>query len=422
MRAISPIFFIIIFGFIAVVDSYTFRGVRLLSFELASWVRILIYSIYWLVPIIIAVTLLYVTVHLRTVLTTNMFHWFYFLTGFFILLYVPKLVFIPCQLSSDLFRLIGFVISKLSPDGSKIGQISASMAHTIILTKVGVVAAAIPFVTLLYGMMFGRFNYQVNKQTLYFDTLPKAFDGFRVLQVSDWHIGSFNGHTNKVKESINLINNQNADIILFTGDLVNNVAEEAKEFIPLLQKLHAPNGVYSILGNHDYGEYVRWDRVEDHEKNMEDLFRYEADAGWKLLRNESVVIEREGDTIGLAGVENWGLPPFPQYGDLNKALEKIRSLHFKILMSHDPTHWDAEVRPKSDVDLTLSGHTHAMQFGINIPGFKWSPIKWRYPRWAGLYREGKQYLYVNVGIGYIGFPGRVGFLPEISVFELKRKI
>jgi uncharacterized protein len=421
MRSLSPVFFIVVFAFILIVDSYTFRGVRILTSELSGWFKISIYSIYWLVPVITAVTLLFVTAHLREALTTNMFHWFYFLMGFFILLYVPKLFFIPFQLVNDLYRSTGFVASKLSPEGSKIAQIALSMRYGAFFIKMGFVVATIPFCALVYGIAIGRFNYQVNKQTLYFDNLPKSFDGFKIVQVSDWHIGSFNGHFNRVKESIDLINQQNADIILFTGDLVNNVASEAKEFIPLLQKLHAPDGVYSILGNHDYGEYVQWDRVEDHTKNMEDLYQYEAEARWKLLRNESVIIERNGDSIGLAGVENWGLPPFPQYGDLVKALENIKQLKFKILMSHDPSHWDAEVRPQSDVDLTLSGHTHAMQFGINIAGIKWSPVKWKYPRWAGLYKEGKQYLYVNVGIGYIAFPGRVGFMPEIAVFELKRK-
>lgn len=421
MRSLSPIFFIIFFSFITVIDLYTFRGIRLLVMEFPSWLRIIIYSVHWAIPVVISITLIYVTLHLRAAMTTNMFHWFYFLTGFFFLIYVPKLFFIPFQLGNDVYRFLGLVFSKLSPDGSKFNLITINMTHAFFLTKTGVLIAAVPFVALLYGIAVGRFNYQVNKQILYFDNLPKAFDGFKILQISDWHIGSFNGHINQVKKSVELINKQKADLILFTGDLVNNVAEEAKEFIPILQKLHAPYGVYSILGNHDYGEYVRWDRVEDHQKNMEDLFRYEAESGWKLLRNESVILENNGDSVGLAGVENWGLPPFPQYGDLEKALRNINHTHFKILMSHDPTHWDAEVRPKSDVDLTLSGHTHAMQFGINIFGIRWSPIKWRYPRWYGLYKEGAQYLYVSDGIGYIAFPGRVGFLPEIAVIELRRK-
>ncbi len=217
---------------------------------------------------------------------------------------------------------------------------------------------------------------------------------------------------------MDLINAQKADIILFTGDMVNNVAEELEEFIPQLQQLRAKFGVYSILGNHDYGEYVHWDSEETHQDNMERLFQFQQKAGFKLLRNDSFTIEKEGERIGIAGVENWGLPPFPQYGDLQKSRREIADASFKILMSHDPSHWDAEVHGKSDFDLTLSGHTHGMQFGINIPGIKWSPVKWKYPRWSGLYQEGDQYLYVNVGIGYIAFPGRVGFYPEISVFEL----
>jgi predicted MPP superfamily phosphohydrolase len=280
--------------------------------------------------------------------------------------------------------------------------------------------AAIPFLSILYGIVKGRFNYKVNNIKLFFDNLPESFNGYKILQISDWHIGSFYGYKNKVNVAVDIINQQNADMILFTGDLVNNIADEVHPFIPALSQLSAPDGVYSILGNHDYGEYVNWENQNKHEKNMLDLFNYQAQAGFKLLKNESVAIERNGHKIGLAGVENWGLPPFSQYGDIEKAIKNIKDLPFKILMSHDPSHWDAEIRLKSDVDLTLSGHTHGMQFGIDIPGIKWSPVKWKYPRWSGLYKEDKQYLYVNVGIGYIGFPGRVGIYPEITVFELNR--
>jgi hypothetical protein len=341
--------------------------------------------------------------------------------GVFVLFYVPKLVFMVFQLSNDMVRLGGFILSRFSAPESKLADTAASMSRSEFLTKIGIVAAAVPFISIFQGITYGRFNYKVKDIKLSFDNLPDAFNGFRVLQVSDWHIGSFLQQKKRVREAVDMINDQKADIILFTGDMVNNVAEEMKEFIPDLKRLKADNGVFSILGNHDYGEYVNWDSEKDHAENMEKLYAYQSEAGLLLLRNDSIILTRDNQSIGIAGVENWGLPPFPQYGDLGKSLEKIKILPFKILMSHDPSHWDGEIRQASDVDLTLSGHTHGMQFGINIPGLKWSPVKWKYPRWSGLYTEDKQHLYVNVGIGYIGFPGRVGFYPEITVFTLQKK-
>ncbi|MBA7695534.1 3',5'-cyclic adenosine monophosphate phosphodiesterase CpdA [subsurface metagenome] len=337
------------------------------------------------------------------------------------LFYVPKLVFMVFQLGNDIIRFSGWILSKLSTPETKASYAASTMSRTAFLTKIGIVVSIVPFLSVIHGIVRGRFNYKVKDIRLHFRTLPKAFDGFRVLQISDWHIGSFHGQPDRVGQAVELINRQRADIVLFTGDIVNNIAEEMKEFIPNLRKIKARYGVYSILGNHDYGEYVRWNSEEEHADNMQKLFDFQDEVGFRLLRNDSIVLEKEKDRIGIAGVENWGLPPFPQYGDLNKALHTIRSLPFKILMSHDPSHWDAEVLNNSNVDLTLSGHTHGMQFGINIPGIKWSPVQWRYKRWSGLYTEKEQFLYVNVGIGYIGFPGRVGFLPEITVFELKCK-
>jgi predicted MPP superfamily phosphohydrolase len=208
--------------------------------------------------------------------------------------------------------------------------------------------------------------------------------------------------------------------ILFTGDMVNNIASEVKGFIPMLQKLEARQGKFSILGNHDYGEYYQWTSKEQLRQNMEDLYAHHKEIGFRLLRNESVKLQKDGEEIALIGVENWGLPPFPQYGDLTKSFEPVKDSPFKILMSHDPSHWDAEVIKNTNIDLTLSGHTHGMQFAIRIPGWRWSPVKMKYPRWGGLYTEGKQHLYVNIGIGYIAFPGRVGTPPEITVIELRK--
>jgi predicted MPP superfamily phosphohydrolase len=421
MRAGFPVFISIIIVIILMIDFYTFRGIRILTASIHPWFRFALYTLYWSVPLIIFCIITYMIFNFREVVTTKSYKIFYFMVGLLMAVYVPKLVFIAFQFGNDLIRFMGYIITKLTPHETKLTTTAAAMTRSEFLIKMGIIVAFIPFISIIQGITKGRFNYQVKNLRLIFNNLPKSFDGFRILQISDWHIGSFIGHETKVKESVDLINKQAADLILFTGDFVNNVAEELEGFVSIVGQIKAPYGVYSILGNHDYGEYIPWDSEEAHAENMLRLFRHEENAGFKLLRNESVILEKNHEKIGIAGVENWGLHPFPQYGDIDKAMKGIRELPFKIVMSHDPTHWDVKILGKTDADLTLSGHTHGMQFGINLPGLKWSPIKWRYPRWCGLYQEGSQYLYVNVGIGYIAFPGRVGFLPEITVFELHKE-
>jgi hypothetical protein len=223
----------------------------------------------------------------------------------------------------------------------------------------------------------------------------------------------------KVAEAVEIINDQNPDLLLFTGDFVNNVSSEMDNFLPMLQQLNAKIGKYSILGNHDYGDYVPWRSADEKRKNLERLIKIQEDMGIKMLLNDSQKIALNGDAIELIGVENWGLPPFPQYGELKKALTNVNPDSFKILMTHDPSHWDEQVLNKTDIDLTLSGHTHGAQFGIEIPGWRWSPASIRYKRWGGMYKEGNQHLHVNTGIGFIGFPGRVGMPPEVTVIELR---
>jgi hypothetical protein len=289
-----------------------------------------------------------------------------------------------------------------------------------LIRYIGAFAAATLFFLMFYGIIHGRYHYKVNRIELSYPNLPENFNGFKILHISDWHIGSYYKRPERILEAVRRINKLEPDIILFTGDLVNNMATEVEEFLPALKQLKAKYGVYSILGNHDYGDYVNWQSQEAKIANLAQLEKFQKDAGFRLLKNESVEIEIEGQKIGLAGIENWGLPPFPQYGNLSKAMENIKYDTFNILMSHDPSHWDAEVRQKSKIDLTLSGHTHGMQFGFILKNLQWSPVKLKYPRWAGLYTEGNQQLYVNVGIGYIGFPGRVGIRPEIALIELKK--
>jgi len=279
----------------------------------------------------------------------------------------------------------------------------------------------LPFLSFLYGITKGKYNYKVIKVPLYFENLPEQFEGYKVLQISDVHAGSFDSKK-QVQKGINLINKQQADIICFTGDLVNNYADEIVPFIPIFKQIQAKDGKYAITGNHDYADYVRWDSLEEKKENFNALKRHHKEMGFQLLLNEHRTIERDTSKITIVGVENWGMPPFKKLGDIAKATEGLTPADFKILLSHDPSHWDEEVKKhKLNFKLTMSGHTHGMQFGLDLkPLIKWSPVKYKYPKWAGIYEYNKKYLYVNKGFGFLGFPGRVGMWPEITVFELKK--
>ncbi|MGI4884091.1 MAG: metallophosphoesterase [Janthinobacterium lividum] len=288
------------------------------------------------------------------------------------------------------------------------------------LAKVALGLGAIPFVALLWGMVRGATDYQVRRVVLKYPNLPPAFDGFKVLQISDLHTGSFNS-TEPLQRAVRFINAQKADLILMTGDLVNNVATEVEPHIPALAGITSELPIFSSLGNHDYGDYVRWGSSAAKRANLERLMQNHAKIGWTLLNDTSHTIERGGDKIAVLGVQNWSSHPnFPKHGNLPQAHAASGDAPFKILLSHDPSHWEAQVLNYPDIDLTLSGHTHGMQFGLNLPFLKWSPVQYSYKQWAGLYEQGAQKLYVNVGLGFLGYPGRVGFLPEITVFELRR--
>ena len=297
-------------------------------------------------------------------------------------------------------------------------QSGETISRSIFLSWAGMIAGGGLFGTLVYG--FGnKYRYQVKRLRLSYNNLPASFKGLKIVHISDIHSGSF---TNKdaVMKGVQKILNEKPDLILFTGDLVNNVADEMEDYIDVFNKLKAPMGVYSTLGNHDYGDYVQWGSAEEKKANLEKLKETHATLGWRLLMNEHVVLERGNDKIAVIGIENWSdKARFPKYGDLKKAYTGAESYPFKILMSHDPSHWNGEVRKSyTDIDLMLAGHTHGMQFGIEIPGFKWSPVQYVYKEWAGLYEQDAQKLYVNRGYGFIGYPGRVGILPEITVLEL----
>jgi len=323
-------------------------------------------------------------------------------------------------LLEDIIRLFVFGFNKIAGVSDESTKFFPSRRKFVSGIALGL--AAIPFGALLYGMYRGKYNYQVLKYELEFDDLPDAFDGYRITQISDIHSGSFDNR-DKVAYGIDLVNEQQSDVILFTGDIVNDKTDELRPWADLFSKLTAKDGVFSVLGNHDYGDYTSWPSDAAKAKNLQDLKALQRDMGFDLLLDEHRYLEKDGQRIALVGVENWGRGRFKKAGDLQKAKAGIKKDDFKILMSHDPSHWeDVVIADDYHFHLTLSGHTHGMQFGVEIPGFiKWSPVKWRYKYWAGVYKELGQFINVNRGFGFIGYPGRVGIWPEISVITLKKK-
>ncbi len=343
---------------------------------------------------------------------------FYLAFSLFVLVYVPKLVLVVFMFGEDVYRVfeaaVNYFVSK-----SENSTLFSSRRKFIGQLALGI--AAIPFISILYGVTKGKYNFKVLKYTLHFDDLPAAFDGYQISQISDIHSGSFD-NKEKIEYAVDLVNKQASDVIMFTGDLVNSASKEMRPWKSTFSKLKAPDGVFSILGNHDYGDYTRWPSEEAKAENFQELLDIQKEMGFDLLRNESRFIEKEDARLAIIGVENWG-KGFKQKGDLALASSKVDTNDFKILLSHDPSHWQYEVvKDPNQYHLTLSGHTHGMQFGIEIPGVvKWSPIKWRYKYWAGIYEKAGQYINVNRGFGFLAFPGRVGIWPEISVITLKKQ-
>ena len=402
--------YIILIGIFIIYFLLTFYASRSLkTLKVPRWVEWL----FWLITIGVIIHLLY--------------HWFcrgkvvwsapqqYAIAGLLTWLIICLFVTLPLLLE-DITRLIKAIFRKPTNKAPRIPS------RRKFVSTLGWGLAAIPFASILYSIFKGKYNYKVWKYTLYFDNLPKAFDGYRITQISDIHCGSFDNYE-KIRYGVELINSQKSDVILFTGDLVNNLANEVQNWKSLFATLQAPDGVFSIMGNHDYGDYSSWETTEAKQQNLEHLFQLQKQMGWQLLLNEHCYLERDGEKIALIGVENWGHGRFSKYGDLNKAMEGVNTEDFKILMSHDPTHWQEVVLPENkDIQLTLSGHTHGMQCGIEIPGWlKWSPSQYIYKYWGGMYEEGGKYLNVNRGFGYHAFPGRLGVWPEITVIELKTK-
>jgi len=344
-------------------------------------------------------------------------HYTMFFMGMMLMIFLPKLLIAILFLFQDIFRGIKGLWNKMIHSSEK----ATIPGRRKFVTQIALGIAAIPFLSVLYGMTKGKYNFHVIKQPVFFDDLPDAFDGFKILQISDLHCGSFDDKE-KIAYGIDLINQQDFDLFVFTGDLVNSLAEEVDPWIEELKRIKTPRfGKYSILGNHDYGEYVKFGTEADKAANFEAIKKQHQHINFNLLLNQHIKLEKEQQQIALVGVENWGVK-FKKVGDLQKASEGLTASDFKILLSHDPSHWDAEVNTHPiNYHLMLSGHTHGMQFGIEIPNFiKWSPIQYMYKQWAGLYQKSKRYIYVNRGFGFHAYAGRVGIMPEITVLELKK--
>lgn len=417
----NPFSYLIVTVLILGLDFYVFQAVKTatrdLSADAAKYIRIA----YWVI----------------TALTLGTFYATYFihmeswpkalrayLFGGILVVYASKLILLAFLLIDDIVRLFRWLFSLVSNPETAAGASEATHAisRSKFLSQLGLIVAAIPLSAGVWGMVRNAYNYQFKRIKVPIANLPDEFVGFKIIQLSDIHSGSFT-KTSPITKAVEKIVAENADVIFFTGDLVNSIAPEIVPFKDIFGKLKAKEGVYSVFGNHDYGDYVRWNSLEEKQANLTDLQNHHKDMGWDLLWDDNRTIQRGNAKLSIIGVQNWSSNPerFKRYGNLQKAYKGAEAADVKLLLSHDPSHWDAEITEQfKDIDVTFSGHTHGAQMGIEIPGIKWSPSQYIYKQWAGLYQKGQQFIYVNRGFGFIGFPGRVGILPEVTVMELEK--
>ncbi|HZY79833.1 MAG TPA: metallophosphoesterase, partial [Cyclobacteriaceae bacterium] len=400
---------------LGVIDFYLVQAVLAVSRNWSPlWKSVIRYG-FWIPTVVTVVTLAWYNLSDPYKINRDVWLW---LRTFIMGTYLSKFFGIIFVFVDDLQRGVRWAASFFykGPGESLPGE---AISRSEFLTKAALVASAVPFGAMTFGIVSGAHDYRVRKSTVVLPNLPKAFDGMKIGQVSDIHSGSFWNKT-AVSGGVDMMLAEKPDIIFFTGDLVNDHAEEVKDYVPIFGKFKAPLGVYSTTGNHDYGDYAGlkgkvWD------DNLRDLRIAHKEMGFDILMNQNRIIEQGGEKIAILGIENWGAGRFSKYGKLDQAYKGSEEAAVKLLLSHDPSHWDAQVRPNyPDIDMMFSGHTHGFQFGVEIGGFKWSPSQYVYKQWAGLYNEGKQYLYVNRGYGYLGYPGRIGMPPELTVIELKR--
>ncbi len=396
--------FFIIAAIFLFLEVYIYQAIRTLTDNF--WIR----TGYWVFSLAIYGVFVYEVTHFsradRSMVRAQI------MISLFLIFILPKVFIVLFLLIDDIFRTGSYLVGLSGPTEHFFPE------RRKFLSLMGLGLGGVLSALFIDGITFGRYRHKVRKVKVKLANLPESFKGYKIIQISDVHSGSFSDPS-KLQHAIDLINEQKADLVLFTGDMVNNVADEFKPFIPLFSQITAKDGKLAVLGNHDYGDYVNWASLGDKKKNLDTLIEYEKQAGFDMLRNEHRIIEKNGEQLYILGVENWGLKPFPQFGRLDDALKDVPESAAKILMSHDPTHFDYVVKMHpGNVHLTLSGHTHGMQFGLDLKNIKWSPVQYRYSKWADLYESEGKMLYVNRGFGVLGYPGRVGVLPEITLFEL----
>ncbi len=408
--------FILFVTFFLVVDIYLFQAILAVSSDWSPvWKRTIRYG-FWVPTIVCLAAFSWWMLGDPYRISAGTRNWI--LTGLFAT-YFSKVFGIVFVLADDLQRGVRWVVS-LFTNGAQEPIAGEAISRSEFLTKASLVATAIPFGTMVYGILSGAHDYRIRRVKVTLPNLPKSFEGMTIGHLSDIHAGSFYNRT-AVKGGVEMMMAEKPDIIFFTGDLVNNQAVEMKDYVNVFDKLNAPLGVYSVMGNHDYGDYHRWTSSAAKSSNFRDLISIHKAMNFRLLMNENQLIREGGDQIAVIGNENWGGRGFTQYGKLREAHQGTEEAAVKLLLSHDPSHWDAQVRKEfPGIDMMFSGHTHGFQFGIEVGDFKWSPSQYAYKQWAGLYREGNQYLYVNRGFGYLGYPGRIGMPPELTIVELVR--
>ncbi len=408
------VFFLLV---LLILDLIAFQGISLLTVNYSLSTRVWVNYSFWAVSFFV-----YILVFLTQSKWWSVWHKHirsYSISIIFIII-ASKLLFNVFVLADDIITFTEWGIFNLIHLFSRSGLGDIQMIHFEFIIKTGLAASLVLFVAMFYGMLFNAYKYKVKKISLVFPHLPHSFDGFRILQISDLHLGSFL-NAKPLTRAVDIMNEQKADLVFFTGDLVNNKFEEALPYVEVLGRIEAKYGVFSVFGNHDYGDYTSWQNAEYKQNNVQKLREVQKNMGWDLLWDEHRTIEINGEHISVIGVQNCRSRGSKSYGSLQKATENINYSQVNLLLSHDPIHWEKEViNDYPNIDLTLSGHTHGMQFGIELAGIKWSPIQYFYKEWAGLYKKNNQYLHVNTGLGFIGYHGRVGFLPEITLIELKK--
>ncbi len=401
--------FLIPLAFLLVIDIYAYQAFRTL------WSHIAAPYVYWGIHALLYVAA-FVMLFMRTEIPAPYLSLF---TSLMLAFYAPKLLIIVVLIAEDASRAVRWAYESLAGKPSLASDDGVRISRSKFISQMAVVAAGVPFAGMIYGILKGKYHYQVRRIQVAIENLPAAFQGLTITHISDIHTGSFDDKE-AVQRGIDLINEQKSDLIFFTGDLINTYIDEIEGFEDLYARLRAREGVFSTLGNHDYGDYASWPDPQSKHAHFERVKAAHKQFGWRLLMNENHVLQRGEDRLAIIGIENWSSHlRFPKYGKLDEAVKGAEDAQVKLLLSHDPSHWDAQVcETYPDIDVMFSGHTHGFQFGIEIPGFRWSPVQYVYKQWGGLYQKGRQFLYVNRGFGFLGFSGRVGIRPEITVMEL----